>query len=114
MQNQRCVIDAVIKQANPENVLLRYQQIAAAGKKIARTDIPQALLLPLVELGLKVKDAKVSSVVFQPNDHFNPASPDFAYMRAVVQKALSPTTPAAHKPKIIQQSASACAYNPVG
>ena len=114
MQNQRCVIDAVIQQANPENVLLRYQQIAAAGKKIARTDIPQDLLLPLVELGLKVKDAKVSSVVFQPNDHFNPASPDFAYMRAVVQQALSPATPGAHKPKIIQHPQSACAYRPVG
>jgi LCP family protein required for cell wall assembly len=114
MERQRCVIDAVINQANPENVLLRYNQIAAAGKKIARTDIPQSLLPALVDLGLKVKDAKVRSVVFRPNDHFNPASPDFAYIRSVVSKALDPTTPGVHKPKIVQPSKSACAYNPVG
>jgi LCP family protein required for cell wall assembly len=112
MQRQRCVIDAVIKQANPENVLLRYQQIASAGKKVARTDIPQALLPALVDLALKVKDAKIRSVVFQPNDHFNPAAPDFAYTRSIVQKALSPSTPAQHRPKIIQSPKNACAYHP--
>jgi polyisoprenyl-teichoic acid--peptidoglycan teichoic acid transferase len=114
MERQRCVIDAVIKQANPANLLLRYQQIASAGKKIARTDIPQALLPALVDLGLKVKDAKVRSVVFQPNDQFNPASPDFDYIRSIVQKALAPPTPGAHRPKIIQPSRSACAYDPTG
>jgi LCP family protein required for cell wall assembly len=115
MERQRCVIDAVINQANPENVLLRYQQIAAAGKKIARTDIPQALLPSLVDLALKVKDAKVRSVVFQPNDHFNPADPNFAYMRSIVQKALHPShTPKQHRPKIIQSPQSACAYHPTG
>jgi polyisoprenyl-teichoic acid--peptidoglycan teichoic acid transferase len=114
MERQRCVIDAVIKQANPENLLLRYNQIAAAGKKITRTDIPQRLLPALVDLGLKVKDAKVRSVVFQPNDQFNPASPDFAYIHSIVSKALHPVTPGVHKPKIIQPSESACAYNPAG
>lgn len=113
MERQRCVIDAVIKQANPENLLFRYQQIASAGKKIARTDLPQKLLPALVDLGLKVKDAKVSSVVFQPNDHFSPSSPDFAYMRDVVQKALAPKVPGTTKPKIIQKPEQACAYNPV-
>jgi LCP family protein required for cell wall assembly len=112
MERQRCVIDAVIHQANPENVLLRYQQIASAGKKVARTDIPQDLLPALVDLALKVKDAKVRSVVFQPNDYFNPADPNFAYMRSIVTKALSPTTPAAHRPKIIQSPQNACAYHP--
>jgi polyisoprenyl-teichoic acid--peptidoglycan teichoic acid transferase len=114
MERQRCVINAVIDQANPENLLLRYNQIAEAGKKIVRTDIPQSLLPALVDLGLKVKDAKVRSVVFQPNDHFNPASPDFAYIRSVVSKALEPKGPRVHKPKIIQPSESVCAYHPGG
>lgn len=113
MERQRCVINAVIQQANPENLLFRYQEIAAAGKKIARTDLPQKLLPALVDLGLKVKDARVRSVVFQPNDHFNPASPDFAYMRGVVQKALSPSPSGTVKPKIIQSPEQACAYKPV-
>jgi len=113
MQNQRCVIDAVINQANPENVLLRYQDVAAAGKKIARTDIPQRLLAPLVDLGLKVKDAKIRSVVFQPSEQFNPASPDCAYMQSIVQQALNPTASGSHRPKVIQRPQSACAYHPV-
>jgi len=114
MQNQRCVIDAVIRQVNPENVLLRFQDIASAGKKIARTDIPQGLLPALVDLGLKIKDAPIRSVVFQPSDRFNPADPNFAYMRSVVTKALSPAKPGVHKPTIIQRPQSACAYHPVG
>ncbi|MDX6298769.1 MAG: polyisoprenyl-teichoic acid--peptidoglycan teichoic acid transferase [Nocardioidaceae bacterium] len=114
MQNQRCVIDAVIHQMSPTNVLLRYQQIAAAGTKIARTDIPQELLPALVDLGLKVKDAKLSSVVFQPNAHFNPVDPNFTYMRSVVQNALHPSSSGGHRPKIIQRPQSACAYHPVG
>jgi polyisoprenyl-teichoic acid--peptidoglycan teichoic acid transferase len=113
MQNQRCVIDAVINQVNPENILLRYQQIAAAGKKIARTDIPQRLLSPLVDLGLKVKDARIRSVVFQPSAHFNPVTPNFSYMRSIVQKALNPTPAGTHRPKVIQRPQSACAYHPV-
>ncbi len=113
MQNQRCVIDAVINQVNPANILLRYQDIASAGKKIARTDIPQRLLPALVDLGLKVKDAKTRSVVFQPSAHFDPAAPNFAYMRSVVQKALNPTPPGGHRPRVIQKPQSACAYHPV-
>jgi anionic cell wall polymer biosynthesis LytR-Cps2A-Psr (LCP) family protein len=113
MQNQRCVIDAVINQANPENILLRYQDIAAAGKKIARTDIPQRLLSPLVDLGLKVKDAKIRSVVFQPSAQFSPASPNFAYMQSIVQKALNPPAKGAHQPKVIQKPEDACAYHPI-
>lgn len=113
MQNQRCVIDAVIHQANPENVLLRYQQIAEAGKKVARTDIPQRLLPALVDLGLKVKDAKIRSVVFQPSAQFDPASPNFTYMQTVVQQALNPSPTGAHHPKVIQSPEDACAYHPV-
>jgi LCP family protein required for cell wall assembly len=113
MQNQRCVIDAVINQVNPENVLLRFQDIAEAGKKIARTDIPQVLLPALVDLGLKIKDAKIKSVVFQPSAHFNPADPNFAYMRGIVQRAINPTTPSHHRHPVIQDPQSACAYHPV-
>lgn len=113
MERQRCVIDAVINQANPENVLLRYEQIASAGKHIARTDIPQRLLPALLDLGLKVKDAKIRSVVFRPSDKFDPADPNFPYMRSVVQQALNPSQTAKHPPKIIQKPQDACAYQPV-
>ncbi|MGI8576362.1 MAG: LCP family protein [Nocardioidaceae bacterium] len=112
MQRQRCVIDAMIQQANPQNVLLRYEQIAKAGSKIVTTDLPRGLLPALVDLGLKIKDASVHSVVFQPSAQFNPADPDIAYMRSVVQKALNPSPAKHQKPKIIQSPQNACAYHP--
>ena len=40
MDRQRCVINAIIKQANPANVLARYEDIAKAGKSIVHTDMP--------------------------------------------------------------------------
>ena len=33
MDRQRCVINAIIKQANPANMLARYEDIAKAGKR---------------------------------------------------------------------------------
>ena len=34
MDRQRCVINAIIEQANPANMLARYEEIAKAGKQI--------------------------------------------------------------------------------
>ena len=50
MDRQRCVIDAIIKQANPANMLARYEEIAKAGKEIVKTDMPQEVLPLMVDL----------------------------------------------------------------
>ncbi|HEU0286971.1 MAG TPA: LCP family protein, partial [Nocardioidaceae bacterium] len=46
MERQRCMIDAIIDQASPSNLLRRYTAIADATKQILRTDIPKELLKP--------------------------------------------------------------------
>ena len=66
MDRQRCVIDAIIKQANPANMLARYEDIAKAGKELVKTDMPQEVLPLMVDLSLRVKDGNVRSVVFKP------------------------------------------------
>jgi polyisoprenyl-teichoic acid--peptidoglycan teichoic acid transferase len=126
MERQRCMIDAIIAQANPTNMLRRYIGIAQATKDILRTDIPKDMLKPFVDLALEVKDAKVRSVVFKytydlsPDDpnYFNPGDPDYQWMHRTVAKAIGDapggTKPHHKKKDVAEEAKDACAYNPVG
>lgn len=89
MDRQRCVINAVIKQANPTTMVTRYEAIAKASKDIIKTDVPQEMLAMLVDLSLRVKDGNVRSIVFKHGvDGFSSPNPDFDLMRQRVKKAL--------------------------
>ena len=90
MLRQRCMIDALIEEAQPLNLLRRYQQLADAGREIVRTDIPSPLLSAFVDLVLRVKDSEVRSVAFVSSPDFFPGDPDFAWVRQTVQKAIAP------------------------
>lgn len=90
MRRQRCLVDAIIDEAHPLNLLRRYQALVAAGKRIVRTDIPAELLPAFVDLALKVKEAPVRSVAFVASERFAPADPDFAWVHETVRKALEP------------------------
>jgi LCP family protein required for cell wall assembly len=90
MERQRCTIDAIIDAADPTSLITRYTDLVQAGKEVVYTDIPLDLLPAFVELGLKVKDAKVKSVVFKTSDKFFSDDPDFAWMQETVDKALHP------------------------
>ena len=90
MDRQRCMLDAIIDEAKPLTLLRRYQELASAGKKIVRSDIPSALLPAFVDLALKMKGSSVRSVVFRTSDKFFSGDPDFAWMQHVVHKALRP------------------------
>jgi LCP family protein required for cell wall assembly len=116
MERQRCMIDAIIDEADPANLLRRYQALAEAGKKIVHTDIPRNLVPAFVELALKTKETRVKSVVFRSSDEFYPGDPDFDWMQDTVTKALQPH----HKKKSDRDDPAtevdnkdACAYDPV-
>jgi polyisoprenyl-teichoic acid--peptidoglycan teichoic acid transferase len=92
MDRQRCVINAMIKQANPANVLTRYEDIANASKSIVYTDVPQEVLPAMVDLSLRVKKGNVRSVVFKDGvSGFRSVNPDFDQMRSRVKKAIGET-----------------------
>jgi LCP family protein required for cell wall assembly len=112
MARQRCVVNAIIDQANPVNLLRRYNALASAGSKVVKTDIPKELLPAFVELALKAKDHPAKSVLFRISDQFNPNDPDFGYMHQVVQKALLPPVKHHHAPAVTQDDTDACAYHP--
>ena len=83
------MINAIIKQANPANMLARYEDIAKAGKTIVYTDMPQEVLPLMVDLSLRVKDGNVRSIVFKHGvDGFVSPNPNFSQMRKRVKVAL--------------------------
>lgn len=96
---QRCAINAIAAKANPANLVMSYQKLAAAGKDLIRTDIPQNLLPEFIKLGLKVKGAKVAAVPLDGKAlKFAYPHPDYDGLRAVVAKALKPKTAPTTKP----------------
>jgi LCP family protein required for cell wall assembly len=99
-ERQRCAIHAIVSSANPSTLVTKYQQIASASKQLLSTDIPQEILPAFIDLGLKVKDAKVSNVDLDKDKNFpNGRHPDYAAMREIVAKATRPkTTPVAATP----------------
>jgi len=88
MERQRCMIDAIINEAKPLNLLRRYEQLAAVGQQIVRTDIPSDLLSAFVDLATEVKGSQVRSVVFRPSSAFSPSNPDYEWVHRTVRKAL--------------------------
>ncbi|HQA79089.1 MAG TPA: LCP family protein [Propionicimonas sp.] len=95
MERQRCVINAVVQQTTPLDVLQNYQSIAAAGEKTITTDVKRSLLPALVDLASKVQGTKLRSVVFTPETGFISANPDWDKVQSRVKKALKETEKAA-------------------
>ena len=92
MERQRCVINAVVDQAQPATVLANYQAIASAGEKTIITDVPRSVLPGLLDLAMKVKNTKLRSVVFKPGvPGWTSANPNWDAVRARVKAALKET-----------------------
>jgi LCP family protein required for cell wall assembly len=90
MDRQRCAIDAMIEAVDPATLITRYTALADAGAEVLSSDIPLSLVPAFVELALKVKDAKVRSVVFKTSAKFFSSDPDFTWMQETVAKAINP------------------------
>ncbi|WP_329429770.1 LCP family protein [Streptosporangium sp. NBC_01495] len=98
MARQRCVIGAFAQQATPSVVLTNFAKIANVAKKMAKTDIPRELLEHIIELGLKVKDARIVSLQFVPPEFYT-GSPDWQKIRAATARALSQSLRPARRPQ---------------
>ena len=91
MARQSCLVNAVIKQADPLKMLTRYEGIAQASGDMVMTDIPQDVLSLIAQLAFKVKDASVTRVSFVHGENgFISDDPDFALTRKRVQDAVNP------------------------
>jgi LCP family protein required for cell wall assembly len=97
MLRQRCLIGAMVRQAEPVTVLKHFQELASATKKLAATDVPRSVLPDLITLGERMHGgAKIRSVAFVP-PVINTGDPNYAKIRTLVKAALAPP-PATPKP----------------
>ncbi|GAA0403845.1 hypothetical protein GCM10009530_64850 [Microbispora corallina] len=87
MARQRCVIGALAHQVTPATVLANFTKIAAAARHMFRTDIPRDLLEHLVPLGMKVRNAKITSLQFVPPVIY-PGNPDWVKIRNLTREAV--------------------------
>jgi LCP family protein required for cell wall assembly len=91
MRRQRCVIGALLDQADPTTVLTRFNQIALATKELIKTDIPRTMLKDLAPLALQVKNGKVTSLQFVP-PLISTGYPDWDKIRSLTAKAIRDST----------------------
>ena len=88
MARQRCVVTAMIRQLDPQTIVLNFGDIAQATKGVFQTDIPQGALATLGELAVKTKQQKITSVNFVP-PLIKPWDYDPAAVHRAVDQALA-------------------------
>jgi polyisoprenyl-teichoic acid--peptidoglycan teichoic acid transferase len=117
MGRQRCLLQYVLQQKSPTDLLTNFQGVAAATTGSVATNIPREVLPALVKVGDGVGTMALESVSFDPsladpgeeNGRFDTATPDFVYMRQVVRDTLArppPPPPSAVPPAGPPQAAA--------
>jgi len=92
MRRQRCVINAIVEEANPANVLRNYLELASTAEDTISTDVPRQLFPSLVELAERVRTQPVRSLAFT-DEVIVTADPDLPLIRRLVRAALDPPEP---------------------
>ena len=88
MERQRQVQEAMLRQFEPGNIVLKFQAVAAAGAQVVSTDIPQPMLSHFVELGAKTRELPIEKLNFVPPE-FDEVNPDFDYIRSRVDELVA-------------------------
>ncbi|HVH24227.1 MAG TPA: LCP family protein [Pseudonocardia sp.] len=93
MLRQRCLIGAMVRQAEPLNVLKHFQELASATKRLAQTDIPRSVLPDLITLGDRMHSSgSIRSIAFVPRV-ISTGNPNYARIRTLAKAALVKPAP---------------------
>lgn len=108
MARQKCVMNAMLQQLSPQQVLTHFEQIAKAGSAMVSTNIPASEVDRFVSLALKAKSQKVATVSLVPPAIVT-ADPDIAKVRRMVEDAIDKAEgkQPAEKPAETKESAPA-------
>lgn len=96
MGRQRCLLQSLLAQKSPADLLTNFQAVAAATTNSIATNIPQEVLPSLAALA-GAETVKLESIAFDPSlvdpdgpdGRFSTARVDVDFMREVVQRAIS-------------------------
>jgi LCP family protein required for cell wall assembly len=94
MDRQRCVLGAIIREADPATVLSKFTALAEASTSVITTDIPQAELPDLVDLAWRAKEQPITSLQLVP-PLIAPADPDFNLIADELDQAMDASVDAA-------------------
>lgn len=92
MERQRELQFAMLEQFTPQNILTRFNEIAAAGTVLVDTDLPRDKLSEFFDLMMKAKEQPVNSIELVPANGIDEFDPDYGYVHELVQEALHPPT----------------------
>jgi LCP family protein required for cell wall assembly len=100
MGRQRCLLQYILQQKSPTDLLTNFQGVAKATTNSVSTNIPQQVLPQLVSLA-GTGNLSLESVSFDPSlpdpdsddGKFNTLWPDFEFMREVVQNSINKPPP---------------------
>src|SRR6476619_970885 len=91
---QRCVVQAVVKQVDPTQMVSKYPEIARIARDNIYTDIPAQNLPAFVNLIERVqKSGKINSLSLAQIPNFDSVRPNYAEIHAYVQQGLRAPTP---------------------
>jgi len=113
MGRQRCVIQAIIDQADPVRLTTRYEALARTSRDLVSTDIPASLLPAFVDLSLRVKGASVTSISFT-NEVIDPSLPDYEKVHSLVLEEVRASGTSKDTSMFGTSLRDACAYSPEG
>ena len=88
MGRQKCVMNAMLHQLSPKKVLFNVEKIADSSKALLSTNVPQKDLDVFMDLALKARSEKVSSVSLVPPIIYT-GNPDFDKVRRMINKAIA-------------------------
>ncbi|MGH3362331.1 MAG: LCP family protein [Nocardioides sp.] len=83
MARQKCVMNAMLQQVSPQSALRNFQSIAQASSEMLATNLPRGEVGRFIDLALKAKGQKVSSLSLVP-PLINTGDPDIDLVRAKV------------------------------
>jgi polyisoprenyl-teichoic acid--peptidoglycan teichoic acid transferase len=107
IDRQKCLMRDIAEQADPQQVVTHFQQLADAARSTISTDIPAALLPALIKLSSTVKHgADIRSLPFNPDKiaGFHVYQPSLSLMRRLTKQGIQnsvhpqPATPASAAP----------------
>ena len=87
MGRQKCVMSAMVQQLSPKSVLFNAQEIAKSSAELLSTDIPRQDLATFMDLAVKAKGQKISSVSLVPPVIYT-GNPDYPKVRSMISKAI--------------------------
>jgi LCP family protein required for cell wall assembly len=114
MNRQRCVLEAIVEQSNPAELLLAYPRIASVLEDTLLTDIPISRLPDFIDLLPKIDTERITTIRFIPPtyvggvDEFGRNIPDVDRIRNDVQMAINLEPEAAIAALGIQALDDAC------